>query len=58
MFSPPGHVTPEEFFDIDGLRIFMPEEAFEALVRELTTRCVERTLAEALSDLRCLYGDL
>jgi hypothetical protein len=58
MFSPPGHVTPEGFFGIDGLRIFMPAEAFETLVRELTTRCEEGSLAEALTGLRCLYGDL
>lgn len=58
MFSPPGHVTPEGFFGIDGLRIFMPEEAFETLVRELTTRCAEGTLAEPLTGLRCLHGDL
>lgn len=58
MFSPPGHVTKEGFFGIDGLRIFLPAEAFETLVRELTTRCDEGTLAEALTGLRCLYGDL
>lgn len=58
MFSPPGHVTPEGFFGINGLRIFLPEEAFEILVRELTTHCAEGTLAEALTGLRCLYGDL
>jgi len=58
MFSPPGHVTKEGFFGIDGLRIFLPAEAFETLVRELTTRCAEGTLAEALTGLRCLYGDL
>ncbi len=28
MFSPPGHVTEEGFFGTDGLRIFMPAEAF------------------------------
>ncbi|HHE6795271.1 TPA: transcriptional repressor PifC, partial [Escherichia coli] len=58
MFSPPGNVTPEGFFGIDGLRIFMPAEAFETLVRELATRCQEGPLAEALTGLRCLYGDL
>lgn len=58
MFSPPGHVSKEGFFGIDGLRIFLPAEAFETLVRELTTRCAEGTLAEALTGLRCLYGDL
>ena len=58
MFSPPGHVTKEGFFGIDGLRIFMPAEAFEALVRELSIRCAEGALAEALTGLRCLYGDL
>lgn len=58
MFSPPGNVTPEGFFGIDGLRIFMPPEAFETLVRELTTKCAEGLLAEALTGLRCLYGDL
>lgn len=49
MFSPPGNVTPEGFFGIDGLRIFMPAEAFETLVRELATRCQEGLLAEALT---------
>ncbi|KLF28688.1 transcriptional regulator [Klebsiella aerogenes] len=58
MFSPPGHVTPEGFFGIDGLRIFLPKEAFETLVGELTTKCTEGTLGEALLGLRCLYGDL
>lgn len=58
MFSPPGHVSKEGFFGIDGLRIFMTTEAFETLVRELTMKCAEGTLAEALAGLRCLYGDL
>lgn len=58
MFSPPGHVSKEGFFGIDGLRIFLPAEAFETLGRELSTRCAEGTLAEALTGLRCLYGDL
>lgn len=58
MFSPPGHVTKEGFFGIDGLRIFLPAEAFETLVRELTTRCDENLLAEALAGLRGLYGDV
>lgn len=58
MFSPPGHVTKEGFFGIYGLRIFMPAEAFETLVRELSTQCSEGLLAEALTGLRCLYGDI
>ncbi|PIJ55654.1 transcriptional regulator [Erwinia sp. OLMDLW33] len=58
MFSPPGHVSKEGFFGIDGLRIFMPAEAFETLVRELTTRCGEGPLADALTGLRGLYGDI
>ncbi|MCL6723196.1 transcriptional regulator [Klebsiella sp. T2.Ur] len=58
MFSPPGHVSKEGFFGIDGLRIFMPAEAFETLVREFTAHCAEGSLAEALTGLRCLYGDL
>lgn len=57
MFSPPGSVMPEGFFGIDGLRIFLPAEAFETLVRELTTHCDEGMLAEALTGLRSLYGD-
>ncbi|MXV05448.1 hypothetical protein [Enterobacter sp. ABFQC] len=32
MFSPPGHVTKEGFFGIDGLRIFMPAEALTGLL--------------------------
>ena len=58
MFSPPGHVSKEGFFGIDGLRIFMSAETFETLVRELTTHCTEGKMAEALNGLRCLYGDL
>ncbi|MGV6139259.1 transcriptional repressor PifC [Escherichia coli] len=58
MFSPPGYVTKEGFFGIDGLRIFMQAEAFEELVSELTTRCGEGPLADALTGLRCLYGDI
>lgn len=58
MFSPPGHVMADGFFGIDGLRIFLPEEGFEALVRELTVKSAKGTLAEALTGLRCLYGDL
>ncbi|MCS0522625.1 transcriptional regulator [Enterobacter hormaechei] len=58
MFSPPGHVSKEGFFGIDGLRIFMPAEAFEALVRELSMQCAEGSLEEALAGLRGLYGDL
>ncbi|EKP5434595.1 transcriptional regulator [Salmonella enterica] len=58
MFSPPGHVSKEGFFGIGGLRIFLPAEDFETLIREVSTRCAEGTLAEALTGLRCLYGDL
>ncbi|MCU6681403.1 transcriptional regulator [Leclercia sp. H6W5] len=58
MFSPPGNVTPEGFFGIDGLRIFLSAEIFETLVRELTMKCSEGTLAKALTGLRCLYGDV
>lgn len=58
MFSPPGYVTKEGFFGIGGLRIFMQAEAFEELVSELTTRCGEGPLADALTGLRCLYGDI
>lgn len=58
MFSPPGHVSKEGFFGIDGLRIFLPAEAFEALVRELSMKCSQGSLAEALTGLRCLYGDV
>ncbi len=58
MFSPPGHVSKEGFFGIDGLRIFMPAEAFDTLVRKLSMTCAEGSLAEALTGLRCLYGDM
>lgn len=58
MFSPPRHVTEEGFFGIDGLRIFMPAATFETLARDLSTGCAEGILAEALTGLRCLYGDL
>lgn len=58
MFSPPGQVMEEGFFGINGLRIFLPAEAFEKLVSELTVKCQEGPLAKALTGLRCLYGDL
>ncbi|HCB0109456.1 TPA: transcriptional regulator, partial [Klebsiella pneumoniae] len=58
MFSPPGNVTPEGFFGIDGLRVFMPAEAFELLVSQMTSDTVTGQLADALNGLRCLYGDL
>lgn len=58
MLSPPGHVMADGFFGLDGLRIFLPKEGFEALVSELTTRFQEGPLADALTGLRCLYGDL
>lgn len=58
MFSPPGHVTKEGFFGIDGLRIFMPADDFETLVQELVTRCSDDVLADGLNGLRGLYGDL
>ncbi|HEY3983621.1 transcriptional regulator [Cedecea sp.] len=58
MFSPPGNVSEEGFFGMGGLRIFLPAEGFEVLVRELTVKSAEGTLAEALTGLRCLYGDL
>lgn len=58
MFSPPGHVTPEGFFGIDGLRIFLPADDFETLVQELVTRCGDDVLTDVLNGLRGLYGDL
>ncbi|EFT4510277.1 transcriptional regulator [Salmonella enterica subsp. enterica serovar Stanley] len=58
MLSPPGHVTKEGFFGIDGLRIFLPADDFETLVRELVACCSDGVLAVALNGLRDLYGDL
>lgn len=57
MFSPPGHGTKEGFFGIEGLQIFLPAEVFETLIRQLTMRCAEGTLVEALNGLRCLYKE-
>ncbi|EEB1617592.1 transcriptional regulator [Salmonella enterica subsp. enterica serovar Enteritidis] len=58
IFSPRTTATREVIVGLDTLRIFLPEEGFAVLVRELTSRCGEGTLADALSGLRCLYGDL
>ena len=58
MFSPPGNVTPEGFFGIDGLRIFMPAEAFETLVRGARHAVSRRPAGGGPDRLRCLYGDL
>lgn len=40
------------------VRIFLPAEALETLVSELTIKYQEGILCETLSGLRCLYGDL
>ncbi|ENB7197551.1 transcriptional regulator [Enterobacter bugandensis] len=58
MFSPPGHVTPEGFFGIDGLRIFTQADDFESLVHVMDVHCSDGVLGEALTGLRCLYGDM
>lgn len=58
MFSPPGNASKDGFFGLDGLRIFLPPDDFETLVRELVTRCSSGVLADALNGLRSLYGDL
>ena len=58
MLSPPGHVMTDGFFGLDALRIFLPPDDFETLIRELVARCSEGTLADALNGLRGLYGDL
>ncbi len=57
MFSLPGHVTPEGFFGSDGLRIFISAESFETLVSELTTRCAQDLLAEALTGAVEIYTE-
>jgi hypothetical protein len=58
MFSPPGNASKDGFFGLDGLRIFLPPDDFETLVRELVARCSDGVLADALDGLRSLYGDL
>ncbi len=58
MFSPPGNAAKDGFLGLDGLRIFLPPEEFDTQVRELVARCSEGMLADALSGLRGLYGDL
>ena len=58
MFSPPGNASKDGFFGLDGLRIFLPPDDFETLIRELVARCSEGILADALNGLRGLYGDL
>ena len=58
MFSPPGNVSKDGFFGLDGLRIFLPPDDFETLVREMVARCSDGVLADALTGLRGLYGDL
>lgn len=58
MFSPPGHVSKEGFFGIDGLRIFLPAEAFDSLASQLAAAADAGPLADTLTGLRCLYGDL
>lgn len=58
MFSPPGNASKDGFFGFDGLRVFLPPNDFETLVRELVARCSDGVLADALTGLRGLYGDL
>lgn len=57
MLSPLGYASKEKFFGINGRRIFLQAEAFDKLIRELSMRCAEGTLAENLTGLRGLYGD-
>lgn len=55
---PPTTTTREVTIELDALRIFLPVEGAEALVQELISRSGEGVLADALTGLRCLYGDL
>lgn len=52
MFSPPGNVSEDGFFGLDGLH------AFVSLVDQLTAKAEKGTLAESLAGLRSLYGDM
>lgn len=58
MFFLPTASIPEVTIGLDTLRIFLPEEEAKTLARELASRCEEGVLADALTELRCLYGDL
>ncbi|QDX30945.1 hypothetical protein [Dickeya poaceiphila] len=58
MFSPPGNVSEDGFFGLDGLRVFLQPNAFASLVGQLTARAEKGALAESLTGLRSLYGDL
>lgn len=58
MFFLPTTATPEVTIGLDALRVFLPEEEAKTLARELASRCEEGVLADALTELRCLYGDL
>ncbi|KAF1366302.1 hypothetical protein FHR25_005228 [Yokenella regensburgei] len=51
MLSPPGNPSKDGFFGLDGLRIFLPLDDFETLVRELVARCSDGVLANPLSGL-------
>lgn len=58
MFSLRETASQHVVVGLDALRLFLPEEGFTTLTKELVTRSNEGELGDALSALACLYGDL
>lgn len=58
MLSPARACIKREILRDQRVADFLQAEAFDTLVRELSMRCAEVTLAEVLTGLRGLYGDL
>lgn len=56
--SPPGTAGKEAILGFDTLRVFVPADAFEALVIQLTDAVETGPLASTVEGLRTLYGDL
>lgn len=54
----PGVVHKDAILGFDALRVFMPTNAFEELVKKLTERVEKGQLAVTVEALRTLYGDL
>lgn len=58
MFSLRETAAQDVVVGLDALRLWLPEEGFAVLARELVLRCGNGEFAAALESLNCLYGDL
>lgn len=58
MLTPRATARQQAIVGLDALRLYMPEDALQILIREMVLRCESGELSQTLDSLRCLYGDL